>query len=114
MNLKNLVESDKVVINDYETINELMRFSFNGQSYEAEEGHDDLTMGLVLFAWLATQNYFKEISNSDVRRDLFTENIKRIEEEMLPFGMIHDGNENITSPKIVDLENMSFDRWMAS
>jgi hypothetical protein len=114
MNLKNLVESDKVILNDYETIDELMRFSYNGTSYEAEEGHDDLTMGLVLFAWLATQNYFKEISNSDVRRDLFTENLKRIEEEMLPFGMIEDGNLQITSSRMEDLEHMSFDRWMAS
>jgi len=114
MNLKNLVESDKVILNDYETIDELMRFSYNGTSYEAEEGHDDLTMGLVLFAWLATQNYFKEISNSDVRRDLFTENLKRIEEEMLPFGMIEDGNLQIPASRVEDLENMSFDRWMAS
>ena len=114
MNLKNLVESDKVILNDYETIDELMRFSYNGTSYEAEEGHDDLTMGLVLFAWLATQNYFKEISNSDVRRDLFTENLKRIEEEMLPFGMIEDGNLQIPSSRMEDLEHMSFDRWMAS
>jgi len=114
MNLKNLIESDKLIINDYETIEELMRFSFNGVSYVAEEGHDDLTMGLVLFAWLSTQNYFKEISNSDVRRDLFTENLKRIEEEMLPFGIIADGNEQISKIEIIDLERMSFDRWMSS
>jgi hypothetical protein len=113
MNLKNLVESDKLIINDYDTIDELMRFSFNGQSYEAEEGHDDLTMGLVLFAWLATQTYFKEISNSDIRRDLFTENIRRIEEEMLPFGIIEDGNVvDRPSLEVVDLGRMSFDKWM--
>lgn len=114
MNLKNLVESDKVIINDYETIDELMRFSYNGVSYEAEEGHDDLTMGLVLFAWLSTQGYFKELSNGDIRRDLFTENLKRIEEEMLPFGIIEDGNPVLEQPRVVDLERMSFDQWMRS
>lgn len=115
MNLKNLVESDKLVINDYETIDELMRFSYNGQSYEAEEGHDDLTMGLVLFAWLSTQTYFKEITNSDIRRDLITENLKRIEEEMLPFGIIDDNNERVVRDfEVVELGRMSFDKWMSS
>lgn len=116
MNLKNLVESDKILINDYETIDELMRFSFDGQTYKAEEGHDDLTMGLVLFAWLATQNYFKELSNGDVRKNLYAENLKRIEDEMLPFGMIHDSNEMIDhgQVRVIDLDRMSFDQWMSN
>lgn len=115
MNLKNLVESDKLIINDYETIDELMRFSFTGSSYEAEEGHDDLTMGLVLFAWLSTQNYFKELSNSNVRANLYEENMRRMEDELLPFGVIDVGHNEINEqPKIVDLERMSFDQWMSN
>lgn len=115
MNLKNLIESDRLIINDYDTIDELMRFSYNGQSYEAEEGHDDLTMGLVLFAWLSTQSYFKEMTNNNVRENLYEENLKRIESEMIPFGLIHTSQEEDHSQlRIVDLENMSFDRWMAN
>lgn len=115
MNLKNLVESDKLIINDYETIDELMRFSFTGSSYEAEEGHDDLTMGLVLFAWLSTQNYFKELSNSNVRASLYEENMRRMEDELLPFGVIDAGHDEINEqPRIVDLERMSFDQWMSN
>lgn len=115
MNLKNLIESDRLIINDYDTIDELMRFSYNGQSYEAEEGHDDLTMGLVLFAWLSTQSYFKEMTNNNVRENLYEENLKRIESEMIPFGLIHTSQEEDHNQlRIVDLENMSFDRWMAN
>ena len=38
--------------------------------------------------------------------------MRRIEEEMLPFPVIDDNNEIEYSETIVDLENMSFDRWM--
>jgi hypothetical protein len=114
MNLKNLVESDKLVINDFETIDELLRFSYNGTSYEAEEGHDDLTMGLVLFSWLSTQSYFKELTNTSVRGSLYDENRRKFEDEILPFGIIHTNQEEEFSTKIVDLGNMSFDRWMSS
>ena len=114
MNLKNLVESDKLVINDFETIDELLRFSYNGTSYEAEEGHDDLTMGLVLFSWLSTQSYFKELTNTSVRGSLYDENRRKFEDEILPFGIIHTNQEEEFSTKIVDLGNMSFDRWMSN
>lgn len=113
MNLKNLVESDKLIINDFETIDELMRFSFNGYIYEAEEGHDDLTMGLVLFSWLSTQPFFKDSTNSNVRKNLYEENRKRLEDDMIPFGIIHTSQEEFVEVgKIVDLDNMSFDQWM--
>ena len=114
MNLKNLVESDKLIINDFETIDELMRFSYSGSSYEAEEGHDDLTMGLVLFSWLSTQPFFRETTNNNVRKNLYEENKKRMEEDMIPFGIIHTNQEEVFEPRIVDLGNMSFDKWMSS
>lgn len=113
LNVKSLVESDKLIVNDYETIQEMTRFVAKGQSYEAEEGtHDDLMMGLVLFGWMSNQPYFKELTNSDIRKNLYIENIRRIEDEMLPFPVIDDNNELEYSETIVDLENMSFDRWM--
>lgn len=115
MNLKNLVESDKLIINDFETIDELMRFSFSGSSYEAEEGHDDLTMGLVLFSWLSTQPFFRDSTNSNVRKNLYDENKKRMEDDMIPFGVIHNNRDDFfNEPEIVNLEHMSFDKWMSS
>lgn len=53
-NLSFLVESDKLLICDYDTINELSKFVFDGKSYKAQDydDHDDLVMPLVLFSWL--------------------------------------------------------------
>lgn len=92
-NLKTLVEGDQLILNDYQIIYELSRFSQKGTSYEAEEGHDDMVMCCVLFSWLTHQPYFKEITESDVRRSIYERNIELIEEEILPFGIYDDGNE---------------------
>lgn len=93
-NLKTLVEGDQLILNDYQIIYELSRFSQKGTSYEAEEGHDDMVMCCVLFAWLTHQPYFKEITESDVRKSIYDRNIELIEEEILPFGIYDDGNED--------------------
>jgi hypothetical protein len=115
-NFKTLVESDKLLIRDYDTINEMFRFVSNGTSYEAEEGNDDLVMCCVLFSWLTDQSYFREIVNSSVRKNLYDDNIQRIEEELVPFGIIERGVQAEELPKVVDLddENMSFNQWMSS
>jgi hypothetical protein len=98
---------------DYNTIQEMTRFVAKGQSYEAEEGtHDDLMMGLVLFGWMSNQNFFKDLTNNDIRKNLYIENMQRIEDEMLPFAIIDDNNEEMYSEKIIDLENQSFNHWM--
>ncbi len=62
--LKLLIEQEQLIINDFDTIQELSTFSRKGTSYEAESGkHDDLVMCLVLFGWLSDQRYFKEITD---------------------------------------------------
>jgi hypothetical protein len=87
--LKNLIEQDKLLIEDYEIITELMSFVSKAQSYSAEDGHnDDLVMSLVLFAWLSRQPYFKELTNLDTRLALFQKEIKQLEEDLAPFGFI--------------------------
>jgi len=117
-NFKTLVESDKLILTDFDTINELYRFVFNGSSYEAEEGNDDLVMCCVLFSWLADQSYFKEVVNSNVRKTLYEDNVNRIEEELLPFGIVDHGVEAIYDDEIrvidLDEERLSFDNWMRS
>jgi hypothetical protein len=91
-NLKTLVESDKLIINDFDTIAELNTFVRQKDSYAAEEGNnDDLVMGLVLFAWLTAQSYFKEATNIDIRKVLLEENDMLGEEQLLPVGIIDDG-----------------------
>lgn len=93
--LKTLIESDKFIIEDYDTIYELSRFSLRGTSYEAEEGHDDLAMCCVLFGWLSTQPYLKEITNIDIRKKIVEQNEEMLENEMLPFGLITCGDEDV-------------------
>ena len=93
VNFKTMVEQDKIVVNDYTLIQEMSRFSLNGKSYEAEDGHDDLVMCCVLFAWLTAQTYFKEMTNVDFRRGVYDDNARMIEDELTPFGFIETGHD---------------------
>jgi len=94
-NLKGLIEDDKIIINDYDTIAELTTFIQKGQSWQAEEGcHDDLAMCLVMFAWLSVQDYFKELHDNDVRKRMYEEQREAIDADMAPFGFIVDGQED--------------------
>jgi hypothetical protein len=91
-NLKTLVETDKLSIQDFDTISELTTFTAQGNTFKAEEGaNDDLAMSLVLFGWMTTQKYFKDIVNHDVRKQLQLENYHQVDEEMLPVGELEDG-----------------------
>ena len=91
-NLKTIVESDKIIINDFNVIEEMSTFSRQQNSWKAEEGcNDDLMTCLIIFGWLSNQTYFKELSNSDVRSKLYEEQSNIIEQDMAPFGFIDDG-----------------------
>ena len=90
--LKNLIEDTKLIVEDFNTVDEFCSFVAKGDSFEAEDNHhDDLVMTLVLFAWMTSQPYFKDFTNLDIRRLIYEEQIKRIEEDLTPFGMIDDG-----------------------
>jgi hypothetical protein len=94
-NLKALIEDDKLLINDYDTIAELTTFIAKGQTFQAEEGcNDDLAMCLVIFAWMAMQPYFKEMHDNDVRQRIYESQKDMIEQDMAPFGFISDGMED--------------------
>ena len=71
----------------------------------AEEGcNDDLAMCLVIFSWLVAQDYFKEMTDNDVRKRIYEEQKNQIEQDMAPFGFISDGFDDM-SP-IVDGEDV--------
>ena len=94
-NLKTLLEDDKLLTVDYEIISELTTFSQKHNSFEAEEGcNDDLAMCLVIFAWLVAQDYFKEMTDNDIRKRLYEEQKNQIEQDMAPFGFMSDGLED--------------------
>jgi len=92
LNLKTLIEEDKLLMCDYEIMNELTTFIQKSNSFEAEEGcNDDLAMCLVIYAWLVAQDYFKELTDQDVRKRLYEEQKNQIEQDMSPFGFMSDG-----------------------
>jgi hypothetical protein len=91
-NLKAILEEDKLTFKDFEILQELTTFIQRKQAWEADEGyHDDLVMCMVLFAWLCMQEYFKEMTDQDVRRRIYEEQRNQIEQDMAPFGFIDDG-----------------------
>ena len=101
-NLKQLIEADKLLVSDYDIISELTTFIQKKQSFEAEEGcNDDLAMCLVIFAWLVAQDYFKEMTDNDVRKRLYEEQKNQIDQDMAPFGFIDDG---LTDYDAIDTE----------
>ena len=115
-NLKTLIENDKLLFNDYHIIYELFRFIENKASYEAEQGeHDDLVMCMVLFAWMANQQYFKGKSETDVRSDLWQDNKALIEETISPMPLYKGDEEPPKVPSINAFYNMDFhpDHWDA-
>ncbi len=96
-NLKALIEEDKLMINDYETIAELTTFVQKKDSFEADEGyHDDLVMCNVIFAWIVMQDYFREMSDQDIRKRIYDERKNEIEQDMAPFGFMDNGLEEET------------------
>jgi len=92
LNLKTLIEENKLTFCDYDIISELTTFISKHNSFEAEEGcNDDLAMCLVIYAWLVQMDYFKELTDQDVRKRLYEEQKNQIEQDMAPFGFMDDG-----------------------
>jgi hypothetical protein len=110
-NLKTLLEDDKLLTVDYDIISELTTFAQRHNSFEAEEGcNDDLAMCLVIFSWLVAQDYFKEMTDNDVRKRIYEEQKNQIEQDMSPFGFISDGLDDMES----FVEQSTGDRWLST
>ena len=103
-NLKQMVESDKLIINDFDIISELSTFILKGTSkYEADDGcSDDLVACCLFFAWLTTQIYFKELTDNDLRSRIFEEQANLIEQDMAPFGFVDNGVDTEFTEDTID------------
>jgi hypothetical protein len=107
LNLKTMIEESKLIFKDYDIMSELTTFIQKHNSFEAEEGcNDDLAMCLVIYAWLVAQDYFKELTDQDVRKKIYEEQKNQIEQDMSPFGFMSDGLMDDSS--FVDEDG---DRW---
>jgi hypothetical protein len=95
LNLKTMIEENKLLIFDPDVIFEFSTFIEKRGSFEADEGyHDDLVMTLVLFAWAAQDQVFRDLVNADTRRAIFEARMREIEDELLPLGFYNDGIED--------------------
>ena len=104
-NLKTLIEGDKLLINDFDTYSELTTFIQQKNSFSAGQGaNDDMVMSLVIFSWVTTQQYFKEIVNHDIRKQIQLENMNQMDDDVLPAPIIEDGLEH-------EFEMMGGDMW---
>lgn len=104
-NLKTLIEGDKLIIQDFDTYSELTTFEQQKNSFKAAEGaNDDIVMTLVIFAWVATQKYFREIVNHDIRKQIQLETMNQVDDETLPAPIIEDGLQH-------EFEIMGGDVW---
>ena len=102
-NLKQMIEDSKIVVEDFDCINELSTFIVKGSSFEADDGcTDDLVACMFIFGWATDQTYFKELTNNDIRQQMFAEQQDQIEQDMAPFGFIVDGLEDENIGQMVD------------
>lgn len=92
-NLKTLIEGDHLEVPDAWVVEELKRFAVNKKSYAAEDGHDDLVMCLVLFAWMVDQGYVREETDVAARDRIREMNLQAIENDMMPTGWTVRGDE---------------------
>jgi hypothetical protein len=102
--IKSLIEGEKLLIQDFDTIAELSTFIAKGGSFEAEEGsHDDLVMTLVLFSWMTSQSFFADLTNTNIKQKLYEEQMKQIEQEQLPTFLA--GHIDVDNPDKTFVEN---------
>jgi len=101
-NLKDLIEEKRLHLADLDTISECSTFEARGNSFEASDGnHDDLVMNLVLFAWYVGSQSFIDNTDVNLKHLLYEEKMRQIEDEVVPFGFVDDGQEDTNE----DIEN---------
>lgn len=111
-NFKTLVETDQLILRDTDIIEELYTFVQVNETYKADEGsHDDLVMTLVLFGWLTMQDYFKELTDLNIRSKIAQDVLGKYEEDFLPaaFFTTDDLGEEAPNGTVSVSE---FERWL--
>jgi len=107
---KSLVEGTKLLIHDPDIINEISTFIEVRGTHKADEGYqDDLVMCLVLFSWATNESFFKDLTDSNLRKALYEDQMKQIEENLTPFGIVDTGIPEQFQPEV-----MSDGIWFAA
>tara|TARA_Y100000813_G_scaffold197381_1_gene182595 strand:- start:174 stop:1793 length:1620 start_codon:yes stop_codon:yes gene_type:complete len=113
--LKDLMENNKIKVVDEQTILEISTFEAKGQTFEASTGnHDDLVMNLVLFGYFVSSAYFANLTDINIKDMIFKQKLKAIEEDIVPFGFIDDGSEQIEKLQNEESEDPMRRQWQIS
>jgi len=108
--IKDILENDKLSVYDENTISECTTFVSKGQSYSASDGnHDDLIMNLVMFGYFVSTEMFRDLTDISIKKMLYDEKIREIENDVPIFGFIDDGSERIK--QIENQENLESREW---
>jgi len=100
-NLKQLIEDNKLIVEDYDCVNELSTFISKGSSYTADDGcNDDLVACMFMFGWATDQTYFKELTDNDIRMTMMREQQDALEQDMAPFGFVMNGVDDPVDDEI--------------
>jgi hypothetical protein len=99
--LKDLIEEGKLSVVDSQTIVELSTFKAKGTSYEADKGcHDDIVMNLVMFGYFVDTPFFLELTDINVKQMIHSDNLRMIEQDIVPFGFVQNGLDDLPSNTI--------------
>jgi hypothetical protein len=102
-NLKQMIEDNKLIVEDYDIINELSTFIVKGSSFQADDGcTDDLVSCMFIFSWATDQTYFKELTDVDIRKTMMREQQDALEQDMAPFGFVITGLEDENIGEVID------------
>ena len=111
---KDLIETNKLEIYDRQTISEISTFTARGNSWEATDGNnDDLVMNLVLLGYFVGTTYFNEMTDINIKDLMFSQRMREIEDDVLPFGFIDDGRyEPVEAPNPWQVQRApSWNEW---
>ena len=93
-NFKSLMEEKKLLVFDADIIGEISTFVEKGNTYQADEGYnDDCVMCMVLFGWLSTMPFFKELVDVNTREGLYKQEMQSITQNLTPFVMRKSNEE---------------------
>lgn len=107
--LKEMIEGRHFNIQCKDTLEEFFHFIENKNSYEAEQGHhDDLVMGLVLFAFYANTNEFTEYQRRSFSKEYMQRHIDNIQDELLPPSLVVDSGLDAAEESFYEDEHDDF------
>lgn len=106
--MKSLIENHQLKLNDYRIIQELSVYVRQKRGlYGAQDTsiNDDLCAGLFLFGWLTQQNYFQDLTDSNINKKIGQKFVDDVD-DYLPSGFYVDG----VNDSVIDMPYLTEDQ----